>query len=225
MRKIILVISIFTLVSLFPYNPVFAEENKPVLDQADIEITIDNNVYTVKEKIILSNLNGKSITHYTKEITENKVENVIFSNEEGELIPVIDTGETLHNYTIEPNSDSRSKISYTIEYNVEKQEDEFEIPLFVPEYATYGEQRVVSLSFQAPDGNKIQKNSFPVVLDSDQSYVEVDMANVPGIAKYIYSEHPTSIHSFSIISFIAIFSIFLILAGWAIVEIKKGGKQ
>ena len=51
------------------------------------------------------------------------------------------------------------------------------------------------------------------------------MTNIPAIAKYVYAKNPTSIHSFSIISFIALFSLFAILIGWAIVEMKRGGKK
>ena len=225
MRKSIAMGLVFILLVFVSSQSVNAEETSPILDQANIEITIDNDVYTIKQDVVLSNFHGESVLHSTKEITENKITNVIFTDDEGELTPVIDEGETLHKYTIEPTNNDGENYSYTIEYNVEKKQDEFEVPLFVPEYASSGDDRVVKISFQAPEGNKIQKNSFPNVIKSNQSYVEKDMANVPVIAKYVFSENPTVFHSFNIISFIPIFSLFLLLTGWAIVEKRRGGNQ
>lgn len=228
MRKsvTVTVILICILAAFFPYQHVFAEEDPgPVLKEANIEITIDNKVYKVREEISVSNLNGQSISHDLKEITQNKVSNVTFESNKEELIPEIDEGKTLQKYTIQPNNESNKDVSYTIEYNVEKVGDEFEIPLFVPEYAAAGDDRDVNISFQAPEGTKIQKNSFPIVNKANQTQVEKDMTNIPAIAKYVYAKNPTSIHSFSIISFIALFSLFAILIGWAIVEMKRGGKK
>lgn len=207
------------------YTVSAAEEEEPFLDKATIEITIEDDLYTVKQDIVLSNLNGDSVVHNTKEITENKITNVTFTSDEGELIPEIEEGETLNKYIITPTSNGNEKTSYTIEYNVEKNEGVFEVPLFVPEYATYSDDRVIEITFQAPEGSKIQKNSFPNVNKSNQTYVEKKMSNIPAIAKYVYSENPTSIHLFSVVSFLAIFSLVVLLIGWAIVEKKRGGNK
>ncbi len=225
MRKTSILLLICTLALLLSFQHVFAEEKVPILDSATIDITIDNDIYKVKEEVVVKDLDGNQITHDVKEITENKVTQVLFTDDEGELTPEIDEGETLHKYTIQPNSATDAEVRYTIEYEVEKKEDIFEIPLFVPEYATSGDDRDVHITFQAPEGTIIQKNSFPIVNDAGQNQVEKDMTNMPAIAKYVYAENPTAIHSFSVISFIAIFSILLILLGWAIVEKKKGGRK
>lgn len=212
------------LLFMSPLNKVIASESEPTLQNANIDIVTEDDVYRIKMHLLINDYKGESIKHYLKTTSENKLLSVSFKLEGQELDFNTSKGEVLDTYNLNASDDFGSSFEYTIEYEVLNNEDEFEVPLFVPDISAASEERNVYLNFEAPKGNVIQKNSFPIVIEKNQEKTSKQMANIPAIVKYVYSEKPTNFHMFNIISFIAISVLILILITWAYIERRKGGE-
>lgn len=212
------------LLFISPKDIILASENEPVLQNAEIDIIAKDDVYHVKMNILINNYRGESIKHYLKNTSSNKLLSVSFKSQGKELDFDTNKGETLHTYNLYTNENHTSSLDYSIEYKVSNNKDVFEVPLFVPDISTSSEEKNVHLNFEAPSGQIIQKNSFPIVIEKNQEKTSKQMANIPAIVKYVYSENPTNFHMFNIISFISISVLILILIIWAYIERRKGGK-
>lgn len=212
------------LLFISPKDTIIASENEPVLQNANIDIITKDDVYHIKMNILINNYKGESIKHYLKDTSSNKLLSVSFKSQGKELDFDTNKGETLHTYNLYTNEDRASSFEYSIEYKVSNNKDVFEVPLFVPDISTSSEEKNVHLNFEAPSGQIIQKNSFPIVIEKNQEKTSKQMANIPAIVKYVYSENPTNFHMFNIISFISISVLILILIIWAYIERRKGGK-
>lgn len=230
MKKLSIIITTLFLISsfIFTEKTLAAEEQTPYVKSANIEIILEDNTYLVKEKVEVDNITeseDRKVEHLVKQITENKVKDVKISSNGIELIPEIIKGENLDRYVIKIGNEDEEVAEYLIEYKVNKAEGIFEVPLFVPEYEAQGEQRNIHISFQAPEGQVIQKNSFPILNESGLNMVEKDMANIPAMTKFLYAEKTKFFNSFNIISTIALLSLFLMLLYWGIYEKRKNRRE
>lgn len=231
MKKISLILTLFCITYFLSFtgNTVSAEEQEsPYVSDATIEMILQDSVYTVKERIELANIqaieDGK-IEHILKQITENKVVDVKISSNGVELIPEIVKGDTFDKYSLDLSNEEGDTVEYIIEYNVNKAGSVFDVPLFVPEYATKGDIRTVHFKFQAPEGMIIQKNSFPIVNEAGLNNINKSMANIPAMTKFVLSEKQNVFNSFNVISSIALITLFLILLYWGIYEMKKKRRE
>lgn len=204
-------------------NEAFAEESLPILGEAQIDIKTEDDHYVVKEYIELIDIQQDTIQieHTLSKITNNQVSEVTFSQEDKEVSPTINAGDLLDWYVLQLDRSEQGTAAYTIEYTVPRTDNNFDVPLFVPEFAGENEKREVLVSFKAPVDTEIQKNSFPNITEGGQNYTEKHMANIPAKIAYVFSEKTIFLHSYNIVSFIAIFALLILLVSWGMVEIKK----
>ena len=205
----------------------FAEEALPILNKAVIDIETEDGQYVVTEQIELINIQGESLEvgHLLSKITNNQVSEVLFNTAEGVVSPSIETGERLDKYILPLNNIAQESVAYTIEYKIPRVDNRFDVPLFVPDFATSDVERNIFISFKAPEGMEIQKNSFPNIIEGGQNHVEKHMTNIPSKVAYVFSKETVYLHSYNVISFIAIFALIVLLVSWGLVEIKKSKRR
>lgn len=205
----------------------FAEETLPVLNKAVIDIETEDGQYVVTEQIELINIQGEvlEVGHTLSKITNNQVSEVLFNTADKEVSPIVETGERLDKYILQLNNSERGIVAYTIKYKVPRSNNNFDVPLFVPDYAANDVERNISISFKSPKDMEIQKNSFPNIIEGGQNQVEKHMTNIPSKVAYIFSDKTVYLHSYNIISFIAIFALVVLLVSWGLVEVRKSKRR
>ncbi|WNS75778.1 hypothetical protein RRV45_01635 [Bacillus sp. DTU_2020_1000418_1_SI_GHA_SEK_038] len=225
MKNLILAIGSVVLFA-FSFSVVQAEEVKPTIEKANVEIEIQDGDFAVVEHIKLLNpssiADGK-IEHSFAKIHDLKPENVEITSADHQVLKAeIQEGETLDRVFIPVPNNFTDSFEYTIKYTVSKSDD-FKLPLFVPLLPGESNENNVTISFQAPEGTFVQKNSFPIVKEA-KNHVENKLSNLPSHVNYVYSTNPTIFHSYNIISAITIIVFFIILGVWARVE-KNNAKR
>ncbi|MCC3356136.1 hypothetical protein [Bacillus sp. REN16] len=220
LRVIFLLVIMLSFIGL-SIQQVYAEDVEPTVDKATIDIQTNDENYHVNETITLKGLEGVTdgrVEHFVRKT--GLIKNIKITSENQEIPLEVTEGDELDRYFVQIPASNSEMMEYTIEYEVVRVENEFEVPLFVPAYKSQND-RAVHVTFTAPEGNVVQKNSFPVVLESGHNQIEKDMTNIPVYAKYVFYEKNNSWNSFTIISVISILSILLLLAVWAISEKRK----
>jgi hypothetical protein len=222
MRRVLL---LFGLIYIFSASMVSAGEVKPSLQSAKIDIKVgDNHTYQVIEKLKIVNpsgAEGRTITHTLSKIKNLKAEKLIFEVDGQEVEATVNEGKTLNKVSFSLPESVGDVLEYTISYSVQLPEEEFIVPLVVPMYASAGNKNIVQISFEAPNGQIIQKNSFPVVIKAESSEVVSNMMNIPTHVKYIYSSSPSSVNSHTIISGLSLLILLLVIGTWVKVERKN----
>ncbi|SLL33498.1 Uncharacterised protein [Mycobacteroides abscessus subsp. abscessus] len=215
MKKVISLVFIVFLLSSFP---VFAEEGTTVLKQADIAIESDaDRNYQVIEKILLSDiqaLENQEIVHTFASSGQDSVDSLHVSANGQELTYAWEEGESMSRLNISLPENASGDFEYTLEYSFNLQENTFKTPLFVPMIATLGTSNIVHISYQAPEGQIIQKNSFPVINKSTGDTVENNIMNIPTHVNYVYKEKESAFHFFNYISWGVLLCLIIIVGIW-----------
>lgn len=79
-------------------------------------------------------------------------------------------------------------LTVTVEYQVSGPSGELQVPLWVPEYSTPGQQGVVSATVTLPEGETVQGDAFPSATNTDGNTVEYNLLHMPGFIKITYGE-------------------------------------
>lgn len=221
MKKVISLVFIVFLLSSFP---AFADEGTTVLKQADIAIEsdVDRN-YQVTETIILSDINAlesQEIVHTFASNGKDSLDSLHVSANGQELTYAWEEGEFMSRLNISLPENVIGEFKYTLEFSFNLQENTFKTPLFVPMIATLGTSNTVHISYQAPEGQTIQKNSFPVINNNTGNTVENNIMNIPTHVNYVYKEKESAFHFFNYISWGVLLCLIIIVGIWFRAERK-----
>ncbi|MED2009506.1 hypothetical protein P4V39_15715 [Brevibacillus borstelensis] len=218
---------LFVFLLTMPCAAVYADAQKATLDQVNVQIEVKDGVYTVQEHVTLQHPSAVPdglLEHTFSHINGVKTEGMKFIAGGQELGTEIKDGEAMDRIFMKVPAESSDALEYTIEYQAEVPKGEYALPLVVPMYAVGKSENRVQISFQAPAGNVIQANSFPVVNHSGQDHVTSNMVNIPSHVSYIYGTEETVFHSHNLISAVTLLVLVGILVGWAAVERKNARK-
>ncbi|MEJ8543917.1 hypothetical protein [Brevibacillus borstelensis] len=218
---------LFVLLLTMPGAAVYADAEKATLGQVDVRIEVKDGVYAVQEHVTLqhpSAVQGGKLEHSFAHINGVKSESIAFLAGEQELGAEIQSGEVMDRIFVQFPAESPDVLEYTIKYQAEVPKGEYALPLVVPMYPVEKSENRVHISFQAPEGNVIQPNSFPVVNHSGQNQVTSSMVNVPSQVSYIFGTEETVFHSHNLISAVTLLVLVGILVGWGAVERKNARK-
>ncbi|USG67119.1 hypothetical protein NDK47_07455 [Brevibacillus ruminantium] len=218
---------LFVFLLTMPCAAVYADAPKASLDHVDVKIEVKDGVYAVQEHVTLQNPSavpdGK-LEHTFSHINGVKSGNIKFLAGGQELGTEVQGGEAMDRIFIQLPADSPEVLEYTIQYQAEVPQGQYALPLVVPMYKVEKSENHVQISFQAPEGNVIQANSFPVVNHSGENHVTSNMVNVPSHVSYIFGTEETVFHSHNLISAITLLVLLGILLGWGAVERKNARK-
>jgi hypothetical protein len=116
-------------------------------------------------------------------------------------------------------------VSYAVSYTVHDQASSFRVPLLVP-VATPPGSPVVHLSYQLPDGQYLQGDSFPVV-SADHGTVTRDMAGVPSFLHFQYGPSPAGpLTIYNLVTALVAAVIVVLTLVWIVTErraLRRGG--
>ncbi|MCP8615704.1 hypothetical protein [Salirhabdus salicampi] len=218
-KTVLLFLTFFLLLSV----SIHADGVDPLLDQADITITVtDDNGYYVEEVITISNSSSLDGVINHSLVDADMVSDLTFTANGEALDYQLNEGEVLDKLEVTVADVSTDNLQYVIGYSVHSSEGEFKTPIVVPMYPTAGESAVVNVNFVAPEGNYIHKNSFPVQNETAEGEVTNHLINVPSHVNYIYGPEPTPLfNSYSVISGIIFVVLVGILVSWFRAERKK----
>lgn len=226
-KKALFVTLIVLIFPLFSNSAVFAEEKEPpFLEEATIDVTGDNDkYYEVLQDITIGNftsLENGEIMHTLTNINEVQVDNLKITSGDSELTYTVEEKAALSKFFLETSKSEGDTFNYQVSYTVQLEEEEFTVPLFVPEFGSIAEENIVAIHFESPEDMILQLNSFPVIKgnkgNSDTSY----MMNIPSHVKYVFYEEKKHFNSFNIIGWGSLVAFLLIVFVWIKGEVKKG---
>lgn len=224
-KKSFSITSIVLIFILFTSSATFAEEKEPpFLEKAAIDIKTDNDkYYEVLQDITIENfasLENGEIMHTLTNINEVQVDNLEITSADRELTYTVEEKNALNKFFLETEGEGET-FNYQISFTVQLEDDEFTVPLFVPEFGSIAEENIVAIHFEAPEDMFLQLNSFPVIKgkkgNSDTSY----MMNIPSHVKYVFYEEKKHFNSFNIVGWGSLVVFLLIVFAWIRGEVKK----
>lgn len=225
-KKTFSITLIISILLLFANSAVFAEEKEPpFLEKAAIDIkTDDDKYYEVLQDITIGNfasLENGEMMHTLTNINDVQVDNLEITSADRELTYSVEEKNALNKFFLETSEGEGDTFNYQISFTVQLEEDEFTVPLFVPEFGSIAEENIVAIHFEAPEDMILQLNSFPVIKgkkeNSDTSY----MMNIPSHVKYVFYEEKKHFNSFNIIGWGSLVVFLLIVFAWIRGEVKK----
>jgi hypothetical protein len=225
MKKVYFLVAIIFLVSSFP---AFAAETPTTLKEATINIeSFEDKGYQVHESVTLSTIESvenQTIVHTFANVNSASLGDVAIKANGQELQYEWQEGDSLDKLLVHLPENASGEFNYEIQYDLSLQEDSFTTPLFVPLYPSPGTSNIVHLNFKAPEGQNIQKNSFPVVIKKVGNQVENNIMNIPTHVKYVFSEETDVFNFFNYISWGVIIALLAIVFTWFKAELnsKKG---
>lgn len=225
MRKTGRTILIFLLMFGTAAMVVSAEEATPkVLAKAEISIAVnDQRTYEVQQLIGLSaegDISSEKVEHTFSHINNTSVENLQFISNGEELPYEVEDDGTLSRYFVEIPQGTSEMFEYEITYSYTSSEDVYTTPLFVPAHAAQGQQNVVAITFEAEEGQVIQRNSFPILKKAEDNSVTSYLMNIPSHTNYIYGDERQVWNSFNLISWASILILIGIVAIWIRSEVR-----
>ncbi len=208
-------------------NPVvFAEEkDPPFLKESTIDIDADNDhYYEVHQDITIGNidsLEGSEIMHTLSNINEVQVNDLKMTSKDIDLTYTVEEKDALNKYTLDVSESKNDTLNYQISYTVQLNDEEFTVPLFVPEFGSIAEKNIVIINFEGPEDMVLQLNSFPVIKgnkgNSDTSY----MMNIPSHVKYVFYEEKRHFNTFNIVGWGSLIAFLIVVFVWIRGEVKK----
>jgi hypothetical protein len=202
---------------------VFAEEAKPILENAILEVTMGNNGSKVIETITISNADaftdGK-VEHILTDFEE--VSNLLFTSGGTELDIQIQGNEVINKVFLTLPEGTTGDFSYVITFD--HVADSSRIPFVVPAISTDGNGNDVLLKVTLPQGQYLH-DSFPIIDSGDTGSVQEYMMNIPTFAKLKMGETPpnlfTASNMYTLFGLTVIFGIFAI---WGLNERRMKNK-
>lgn len=225
MKKAILLVAIIYFVFS---SPALAAENATTLKEAKISIeTFDDIHYEITESISLNDIEGvghQKLLHTFSTVESSTLNDLVVLADGKELQYEWEKGNSLNKLIVQLPENSSGEFNYELKYNLSLEAESFTTPLFVPSYPSAGTSNIVHISFKAPDGESIQKNSFPVVIKKVGNEVENHIMNIPSHVKYIHSEETSMFNFFNYMSWGVMICLVAIIAVWLRAELanKKG---
>jgi hypothetical protein len=205
---------------------VLAAEAKPIVKQANIEVSPKQDGVEVSEQITLANVEavkeGK-IQHIITQFENTKVENLIIKAGEKELTVEAQEGKLIDKLLIPVPEGVTGDFTYSISFRYSGSSDLSKIPLVVPAIASDGMGNIVSLKINIPEGMYLH-DSFPIFDSGNTGSVTEYMINIPNFVSIQLGSSPagffTSSNMYSLFGLIVILGF---IAAWLLNE--KKGKQ
>lgn len=223
MKRAMLFVFIICLFISIPISVTAA--GSTMLKGADISVDSSSSTeYTIHENVTLTNIESSmdgTISHTFSNLKNNEISNLEVTSDGQTLIYEWDKGETLNKLNVEVPKEAAGDFTYSLQYNLVLKPNSFTTQLFVPMYPAAGTNNVVHLEFSAPEGEVIQKNSFPVLTKEVGNEVENDMMNIPSHVKYVYGETSNPLNAFNLISRGVIAALIAIIVLWFRAELIK----
>jgi hypothetical protein len=221
-KKIIFLMIVFLLMAV----PALAAEPLVVnLKEADIKIdSLQDKKYELSETITLTNIENvpdQTITHTLSNIGESTPKDLKIVANGQELKYEMENGTNLNKLHVQVPENSSQDFTYEIQYKLTLQENSFTTPLFVPMHPTLGTANIVHIEFNAPNGETIEKNSFPVLIKSAEGKAENHIMNIPSHVKYVYGEQTNPFNIFNIVSWGVLLGLIAIIVSWFMGEMRK----
>jgi hypothetical protein len=203
----------FTLLFLLLFSTtVFAEETKPILENASLEVTMGDNGSKIVETITISNANA---------FTDGKIEHILsnfgevnnFSVTSGgsELDFQLQENDVINKVFVNVPEGTTGDLSYVITFDYVG--DTQRIPFVVPAITTDGNGNDVLLKVTLPEGQYLH-DSFPIIDSGDTGSVQEYMMNVPTFTKLKVGETPPGFFTAS--NMYTLFGLSIILGIFAI---------
>lgn len=205
-----------------------AAEDKPVLKQANIEVSLGQDGVEVVEHITLANVEaikeGK-IKHIFTQFENAEVEDLVIKAGEQELSIETQEGNVLERILVSVPSGIAGDFSYTVAFRLSVNGDVKQVPLVVPAVAPDAEGNDVSLTVTIPEGQYLQE-SFPIIDSGKTGTLKESMMNVPNFLKLQLGSSPAGF--FTATKFYMLLGLIVILGligAWLISErkAKTGG--
>lgn len=112
---------------------------------------------------------------------------------------------------------SGDTVSVSVSYTVAGTADRFKAPIWVPEFQTTGDGRVVEMTTSLPDGTQVQGAAFPKVDSADGSTLSYTMLHVPGFVQTDYGEGSGGLLTVDTLSTVVGLTLILgILGSWLV---------
>jgi hypothetical protein len=220
MKKIIFLVLIF-----FLYSNVSALAAEPtMLKEATVKVKAGNDKnYAISEKVSLSHAGSikEKISHTFSNLESSQIDQLTVTSNGQELEYHWEKGDALNKLLVTPPENVSDDFTYELQYSLTLQEDSYITPLFVPEYPTQGNSNIVQISFNAPEGETVHKNSFPVIIDEVNNEVESHIMNIPSHVKYVYGEDAGPFNVFNVTSWVVVLALITIIFTWFRAEVNK----
>jgi competence protein ComGC len=222
MKRAMLIVFILLFISI-PVS--VSAAGSTTVKEADISVDSSSSTqYTLVEKVTLTNIENReegTIAHTFSNFKNSEISNLEVATDGQELQYEWEKGDSLHKLHVRVPEQAEGEFTYTLKYELALEEDSFTTPLFVPMYPAPGTTNVVHLEFNAPEGEVIQKNSFPVLTKEVGNEVKNDMMNIPSHVKYVYGETSNPFNAFNLISWGVVAALISIIVLWFRAELTK----
>lgn len=225
-KKAFSVTLIVFILFLFVNPVVFAEEKEPpFLEESTINIDVDDDkYYEIHQDITIGNIDSfedEEMMHTLTNLNEVQVNDLKITYEDSELTYTVMEKNALSKYFIEAPKNEGDTLSYQISFTVQLDDEEFTVPLFVPEFGSIAEENIVAINFEGPEDMVLQLNSFPVIKgnkgNSDTSY----MMNIPSHVKYVFYAEKRHFNTFNIVGWGSLIAFLIVVFVWIRGEVKK----
>ncbi|PFG04511.1 hypothetical protein [Bacillus sp. es.034] len=220
MKKVLVLVLIFLFCSAAP--SMAAEPT--ILKEADIQVKAGSDKqYQITENVSLFNATGieESISHTFSNLESSQIDNLIVSANGQELEYVWEKGESLSKLLVTPPENVPDEFTYQLQYDLSLQENVYTTPLFVPMFPAQGNSNIVHITFEAPEGEQVHKNSFPVVIEDVGNKVDSHIMNIPSHVKYVFGDGAGTFNVFNVTSWAVIIALIAVIAVWFRSEVSK----
>ncbi|MFD1067641.1 hypothetical protein [Oceanobacillus locisalsi] len=211
---------------LFANSTVSAEEKEPpFLEKANVDIKGDEDKhYEVQQDITIGNISSledEEIMHTLTNINDVQVDNLTFTSADDDLTYTVEEKDALDKYILDLTEFEGDTFNYQVSYTAQLDNEEFTVPLFVPEFGSIAEENIVDIHFEAPEEMVLQLNSFPVVKGNEGNSDTNYMMNIPSHVKYVFYTETKHFNLFNIIGWGSLVAFLLVVFVWIRGEVKK----
>lgn len=133
----------------------------------------------------------------------------------GESVEPTVTEESAHQAVSVPveGVSSGDTVTVTLEYQVSGPSGNLQVPIWVPEYSTPGQEAVVQATVTLPQGSTLQGDAFPSAAQVSGNTVEYNLLHVPGFIKAQYGDSRAGLTNDQLYSIVGVLLIIGLVGG------------
>ena len=215
MKKRLFLLTIFIL--LMSSTSAFAEDAKPFLKSATLDITVSESGNQVTETVTLSNIEGfenRTIEHIFTNLGD--ISDLSFISNGNNLDFEIKEDKTVNRLLIQIPEGISNEFSYEISFN--HSGEKLKIPMIIPSVSSDGNGNDVLLKVTIPNG-KYLHDSFPIIDSGKSGSIEEYMMNIPNFVNLEISNSPSGLFTKSnMYTALGLFIILGTIALWLVNE-------